>query len=66
MGRAIFLEENVMGKPDQPRPPFFFFFFAKSFTKEFHERGKIKRDKEEFVLKILKLYIYPIKTKHID
>lgn len=35
MGRAIFLEENVMGKPDQPRPPFFFFFFQSPLPKNF-------------------------------
>lgn len=45
MGRAIFLEENVMGKPDQPRPPFLFFASGgKSLTKEFHQREKIKQD----------------------
>lgn len=58
-----------MGKPDQPRPPFFFLPLlpgGKSFTKEFHERGKIKQDKGEIRSRILKLYIYPNKTKHFD
>lgn len=44
MGRAIFLEENVMGKPDQPRPPFLFLPLVESSSpKNFTNAKRLNR-----------------------
>lgn len=43
MGRAIFLEENVMGKPDQPRPPFLFLPLESPSPKNFTNAKRLNR-----------------------
>lgn len=51
MGRAIFLEENVMGKPDQPRPPFFASIPVESpLPKNFTSAERLNRIKENSFL----------------
>lgn len=43
MGRAIFLEENVMGKSDQPRPSFLFLPLESPSPKNFTNAKRLNR-----------------------